>query len=356
MAISVESGSSNFERIETARLILRRWRPGDAPALKALVDANLEHLRPWMPWATKEPSPVEVITERLERFERHHRDGLEWTMAVCLGADDVVIGGAGLHPRIGPTALEIGYWIAEPHTRRGYATETAAALTTAAFTLPPIERVEIRCDPRNGASARVPEKLGYRHAETLAANTVTPAGEPRDTMVWTITRAEYAEQIARNVPGGRQLLRHMLATLAYRASKTFRGAPANFAAFRVAPGSRTPGEIVAHLGDLIEWADSQARGAQRWSSSNAGEWEKDVARFHAALARFDDHLASGAPLGMNAERIVAGGLADSLTHVGQLGMLRRLAGAPVRGENYSRAEIVAGRVGPEQSPPRVEFD
>ena len=355
METPVQSDTSILERIETPRLILRRWRPADAPLLKVLVDANLDHLREWMPWAMQEPSPVEAVAERLERFERHHRDGLEWTMAICLGSDDAVIGGAGLHPRIGPDALEIGYWIAKPHTRRGYATEAAVALTAAAFALPQIEHVEIRCDPRNSASARVPEKLGYRHTETLNSNTETPTGEPRDTMVWTITRTEYAERSVENLPTARQLLRHTVATLAYRASKAFRDAPPDFATFRIAPGSRTPGEILAHLGDLIDWAESQARGAQRWSDSRAGEWEQDVARFHAALERLDDYLASGARLGMKAERIFSGAIADSLTHVGQLTMLRRLAGAPVRGENYSRAEIVAGRVGPDQAPPRVEF-
>jgi RimJ/RimL family protein N-acetyltransferase len=340
------------DQIETARLVLRRWRPEDAPRLKALVDANLDHLRPWMPWAMQEPSPVEVIGERLERFERHHRDGLEWTMAICLAGDDTLIGGAGLHPRIGPNALEIGYWIAEPHTRRGFATETAAALTATAFAMPHIEHVEIRCDPRNVASARVPAKLGYRHSETLTANTVTPTGEPRDTMIWTITRREHAEQ---NIPSGRQLLRHALAVLAYRASKTFRGAPPGFTGFRVGPESRTPGQILAHLGDLIEWVDSQARGAQRWHDSTPGDWDDDVARFHAALSRCDDYLASGARVAFPAERMLAGGIADALTHVGQLAMLRRLAGAPVRGENYSRADIVAGQVGPVQPPPRAEF-
>lgn len=353
MQVPVQDADSILERIETARLVLRRWNAGDAARLKLLVDANLDHLRPWMPWAMQEPSPLEAIEERLERFERHHRDGLEWTMGIFLGSDDTLIGGAGLHPRIGPAALEIGYWIAEPHTRRGYATEAASALTAAAFALPHVEHVEIRCDPRNLASARVPDKLGYRHAETLTANTVTPTGEPRDTMVWTISRAEHAGQ---NMLDGRQLLRHTLAVIAYRANKTFHGAPPEFATFRVGPSSRTPGEIVAHLGDLIEWVDSQARGAQRWSDSKPGEWEQDIARFHAALARLDDYLASGARLGTTAERILAGGIADSLTHVGQLAMLRRLAGAPVRGENYSRAEIVAGRVGPDQAPPRAEFD
>lgn len=346
---------SIVEQIETSRLVLRRWRREDASRLKELVDANLEHLRPWMPWAMNEPSSVEIVAERLDLFAQHHRTGSDWTMAIWLKDEEMLIGGAGLHRRIGPDGLEIGYWISEPHTRRGYATETASALTAAAFELPNIERVEIRCDPRNVASARVPEKLGYRHTETLTANTTTPTGDPRDTMVWTLTRDEYAGQNA-SPPGDRQLLRHTVATVAYRAGKAIRGAPPEFASFRVAPGSRTPREIVAHLGDLVEWACSQARGAEKWTNSTPGEWDADVARFFGALHRLDDYLASGARLGMSAERLFAGAIADSLTHVGQLMMLRRLAGMPVRSENYSRAKIVAGRVGPEQVPPKFEFD
>lgn len=346
---------SILERIETPRLVLRRWRREDAPHLKELVDANLEHLRPWMPWAMNEPSSVEVVAERLDLFAQHHRAGADWTMAILLKDEETLIGGAGLHRRIGPAGLEIGYWISESHTRHGYATEAASALTGAAFAEPGVERVEIRCDPLNVASARVPEKLGYRHTETLTANTTTPTGEPRDTMVWTLTRADYGEQNA-PLPNSRQLLRHTLATLAYRASKAIRGAPPEFASFRVAPGSRTPGEILAHLGDLIGWADSQARGAERWTNSTPRTWDEDVARFYAAMRRLDDHLASGARLGTSAERLFAGAIADSLTHVGQLTMLRRLVGAPVRGENYSRAKVVAGRVGPEQLPPKFEFD
>ena len=346
---------SIVEQIETPRLVLRRWRREDAPRLKELVDANLEHLRPWMPWAMNEPSSVEIIAERLDLFAQHHRTGSDWTMAIWLRDEEMLIGGAGLHRRIGPDGLEIGYWISEPHTRRGYATETASALTAAAFGLPNIERVEIRCDPHNVPSARVPEKLGYRHTETLTANTTTPTGEPRDTMVWTLTRDEYSGQNA-SPPSGRQLLRHTVATVAYRAGKAIRGAPPEFASFRIAPGSRTPGEIVAHLGDLVEWACSQARGEEKWTISAPGGWDADLARFFGALHRLDDYLASGARLGMSAERLFAGAIADSLTHVGQLTILRRLAGAPVRSENYSRAKIVAGRVGPEQSPPKFEFD
>jgi hypothetical protein len=158
------------------------------------------------------------------------------------------------------------------------------------------------------------------------------------------------------VPDGRQLLRHTLATLAYRASKAVRGAPATFSAFRVADGSRTPGEILAHLGDLMDWALSQARGDQKWTNTPPGDWNADVDRFFASVAALDAYLASDAELHFSAQKIFQGAIADSLTHVGQINMLRRIASAPVRGENYARADISVGRVTLEQTVPRAEFD
>lgn len=153
----------------------------------------------------------------------------------------------------------------------------------------------------------------------------------------------------------RALLRHTVATLAYRGGKAFRGAPPEFAAFRVREGSRTPGEILAHMGDLFDWALTLAQGAQAWHDSAPQAWGRDVDRFFAALEAFDAHLASAAPLACSAGELFQGPIADALTHVGQLTMLRRLAGAPIRGENYFKAAIAAGRVGADQSPPRVEF-
>lgn len=152
------------------------------------------------------------------------------------------------------------------------------------------------------------------------------------------------------------LLRHTVATLAYRGGKAIRNAPADFAQFRAAAATRASAEILAHIGDLLEWALSQARGKEEWHSSNPLPWEQEVARFFAALEAFDKRLASTDALGIPAEKLFQGAIADALTHVGQIAMLRRMAGSPVRGENYSRADIVAGRVGPEQSPPGFEFD
>jgi hypothetical protein len=154
----------------------------------------------------------------------------------------------------------------------------------------------------------------------------------------------------------RELLRHTVATLAYRGGKTLRGAPAGFFAFRASETTRTPGQVLAHVGDLLDWALSIAQGKQEWRNSEPQSWEKDSQRFFAALAAFDTYLASSKPLDAPVEKLFQGPIADALTHVGQIAILRRMAGDPVRAENYFRAEIVAGRVGAEQTPPRREFD
>ena len=154
----------------------------------------------------------------------------------------------------------------------------------------------------------------------------------------------------------RALLRHAVATVAYRGGKAVRGAPASFATFSPDGSPRTPAKILAHIGDLYDWALTQAKGAEAWNDSAPLAWDREVERFHAALKRFDDYLASDAPLAATAEKIFQGAIADSLAHVGQLAMLRRLAGANMKSENYSRAEIVTGRVGADQTPARREFD
>jgi hypothetical protein len=154
----------------------------------------------------------------------------------------------------------------------------------------------------------------------------------------------------------RDLLRHAVATLAYRGGKTLRGAPETFAGFRAAPKTRTPAEILAHIGDLLDWALSIAQGKQAWHDSATLPWDQETDRFFAALAAFDAHLASSQSLASPAEKLFQGPIADALTHIGQIAMLRRLAGSPVKGENYFRANITAGRVGTEQAAPVREFE
>ena len=153
----------------------------------------------------------------------------------------------------------------------------------------------------------------------------------------------------------RELLRHTLATIAYRGGKTLRGAPDSFAAFKSGDNGRTPADILAHVGDLFDWALSLARGAEAWHNSTPLAWPQEVERFFAALTAFDAYLASDAPLATPAEQLFQGPVADALTHIGQLAMLRRMSGSPIKGENYRTADIVIGRCGHEQSNPRREF-
>jgi hypothetical protein len=150
-------------------------------------------------------------------------------------------------------------------------------------------------------------------------------------------------------------LRHAVATLAYRAAKPLRRPPAGFSSFRPAAGSRSAGEILAHMCDLLDWALTQARGHERWRNSKPQSWAEDSERFFAALTSFDAYLASKAALSRTPERLFQGAIADALTHVGQIAMLRRLAGARVRGENYSVAKIEIGRTGPTQAAAVSEF-
>jgi hypothetical protein len=138
----------------------------------------------------------------------------------------------------------------------------------------------------------------------------------------------------------RQFLRHTVATLRYRASKALCGAPEGFTNFRAAEGSRTGGEILAHIGDLFDWANRLAKeGKHEWHDSAAIPWDQATARFFTGLDEFNAHLASNLPLEAPAGKLFQGPIADALTHVGQILLLRRLAGAPVQGENYFRAEI-----------------
>ena len=162
--------------------------------------------------------------------------------------------------------------------------------------------------------------------------------------------------MASKIEEKRELLRHTLATLAYRGGKAMRDVPAHFPSFRLSDESRSASEILAHIGDLLDWALCLAKGEQTWKESAPRAWEQNVERFHSALQKLDDYLATDEPLGFQPERLFQGPIADALTHVGQIAMLRRMAGAPMRGENYFKAEILAGRVGPVQQAPRVEFE
>ena len=153
----------------------------------------------------------------------------------------------------------------------------------------------------------------------------------------------------------RDLLRHCLATIAYRAGKALRDVPDSFAKFQPPEKARTPEQILTHMGDLQDWAFSMASGQPAWKDSQPLPWTQEVQRFFDALKRFDDFLAGDAALHASPEKLFQGPVADTLNHVGQIALLRRLAGFPIKGENYFKADIAAGRVGPEQASPKREF-
>ncbi len=160
--------------------------------------------------------------------------------------------------------------------------------------------------------------------------------------------------VAMNLP-----IRHALATLSYRLGKVLRDTPAEFRDFRAAQGVRTPGEILAHIGDLMDWALTQVEGRKAWHDSASLAWDQEIARFFRAIEALDQRIAEldqrGGLSAASAEKLFQSAIADALTHTGQIALLRRMAGIAVRPENYSVADIVVGRVGADQAPPRGEF-
>ncbi|HEY1985031.1 MAG TPA: hypothetical protein VGG85_06465 [Terracidiphilus sp.] len=151
----------------------------------------------------------------------------------------------------------------------------------------------------------------------------------------------------------RELLRHTVASLAYRATRALDGSTGEFASFGGC--GRTPAQILAHMGDLFDWALSTARGAERWHNSEPLPWAEENARFFAALQAFDDYLGSTEPLCAAMESLFQGPIADAFTHVGQLAMLRRLAGSATRGENFYVAAVTVGKVNADQPAPVQPF-
>lgn len=177
-------------RILTPRLCLRCWSPADAPALREAIAASMEHLRPWMPWIAQEPMALDDKIAQLRMFRARFDGDDDYIYGIWDRDETRVLGGTGLHPRVGEGALEIGYWIRADRTGEGLVTEAAAALVRVAFGVHRVPRVEIHCAPDNLASARVPEKLGFAHEATLRARNRRMDGSPRDTMIWSLFRLD----------------------------------------------------------------------------------------------------------------------------------------------------------------------
>jgi len=180
-------------RIETERLVLRCWEPIDAPLLKEAIEASYEHLLPWMPWVHSEPEPLQTKIDRLRRFRAEFDLGQGFSYAIFNQDETKVLGGTGLHTRVGEKAREIGYWIHADHTGEGLATETTKTLIKVAFEIDEVERVEIHCDPVNVHSARIPEKLGFTLDGVIRKSTIHLEEKLRDTMIWTLLSEEYPD-------------------------------------------------------------------------------------------------------------------------------------------------------------------
>jgi len=180
-------------RIATERLVIRCWVPRDAPLLKDAVDSSLDHLRRWMPWAHEEPRPLDEKVELLRVFRGRFDLGEEFVYGIFTPEEREVVGGSGLHARIGSSGFEIGYWIRASRTRRGLAAEASAALTRVAFDVCGVEKLEIHVDPENVASCGVPRKLGYVEEGTLRRRLppLRPRAPRRDELVFALLREEY---------------------------------------------------------------------------------------------------------------------------------------------------------------------
>jgi RimJ/RimL family protein N-acetyltransferase len=187
-------------RIETERLVIRCYEPGDATLLKEAIDSSLEHLQPWMPWALDEPQALEQKAELVGFFRSSFAAGENFTYGI-FGTDEAeLLGGTGLHPRVGPGGLEIGYWVRASATRRGIVTESTAALTRVGLEICEADRIEIRIEPRNRASTGVPRKLGFVEEATLRRRLPGREGGPlRDVTLFTAFREDFDPALARNV-------------------------------------------------------------------------------------------------------------------------------------------------------------
>lgn len=176
-------------RIVTARLLLRCWDPADAAPLNEAIAVNLDHLRPWMPWAANAPVSLDEQIARLIQCRSVFPQEREY--GIFDRGTGQLLGGIGFPNRIGAGAREIGYWIRADHARQGLMTEAAAAMTRIGFALDRLRRVEIHCDPRNVASAGIPRKLGFLLQCLIPMEVLSPASSPRDTMIWTLRRSEF---------------------------------------------------------------------------------------------------------------------------------------------------------------------
>jgi RimJ/RimL family protein N-acetyltransferase len=181
-------------RIETERLVLRCLEPDDAPLLKEAVDASIEHLLPWMPWARFEPQSIDEKIELLRLFRGQFDQDENYVFGVFDADESRLLGGSGLHPRGGPGALEVGYWVRADAIGQGIASEVTAVLTRVGFEHCGLRRVDVQVDPANERSLRIPRRLGFTEDGTLRGRLEPKedSGEWRDSVLFTMLESELA--------------------------------------------------------------------------------------------------------------------------------------------------------------------
>jgi RimJ/RimL family protein N-acetyltransferase len=187
-------------RIETERLTIRCYDPGDGDKLHEAILHSLDHLRPWMPWACEEPKPHGSRVDLLRFFRGQFDLGLDYAFGIFNKTNSTLLGATGLHTRVGADAREIGYWISATHVNKGYATEAVSALIRISFGIEEMNHVEIRCSPQNVRSQHIPLKLGFQLETILKNETTDGQGKPRDTMVWSLSRKDFESQVVRYPP------------------------------------------------------------------------------------------------------------------------------------------------------------
>lgn len=186
--------------LRTERISARCWDPTDAPLVRVVLDASDAHLRPWIPFMKEEPRSLEDTARRIRSLRANFDSDKEYRYALFEPDRRTLIGGVGLFRRIGPNAVELGYWIGVAHNGKGYASEASAAAVRLAFEVEKVDRVEIHIDAPNTASRRVPEKLGFTHEATLARRSIDDAGRQYDLMIWTMFADEYPGSPASKLP------------------------------------------------------------------------------------------------------------------------------------------------------------
>lgn len=192
-------GNIKTYRIETERLVIRCYQPADAELLYNSLNCGTEHLMQWLPWAKTEPLGIEEQIDKLRMFRAKYDAGQDYIMGIFNSDESELLGGTGLHPRIGNNAMEIGYWLSASHLRKGIITESTQALVRVGFEVEQLQRIEIHCDPNNTASANIPHKLGFLHEVTLRNRSTDVNGNPRDTMIWTMFREDYTQHFSKQL-------------------------------------------------------------------------------------------------------------------------------------------------------------